>query len=58
MNPDVEEIMRSTLPPEETLVSAIIAQYLAENSQIFNELSDLRVKVFKKKTSRPLLTYR
>jgi hypothetical protein len=54
MYPDVEEIMRSTLPPEETLVSAIIAQYLAENSQIFKELSDLRVKVLKRKKHRDL----
>lgn len=49
MNPDLEEMMRSTLPPEETPVSAIIAQYLAENSQIFKELTDLRLKVSRRK---------
>jgi hypothetical protein len=43
MNPDLEEMMRSTLPPKETSVSAIIAQYLAEESQIFKELTDLRL---------------
>jgi hypothetical protein len=49
MNPDLVEMMRSTLPPEETSVSVIIAQYLAENSRIFKELSDLRLKVSKRK---------
>jgi hypothetical protein len=50
MNPDLEEMMRSTLPPEETSVSAIIAQHLAEKSQIFKGLTDLRLKVPKRKT--------
>ncbi|KAH7381135.1 hypothetical protein DE146DRAFT_728734 [Phaeosphaeria sp. MPI-PUGE-AT-0046c] len=36
--------MNSTLPLEETSVSAIIAQYLTENSQVFKELTDLRVE--------------
>lgn len=45
MNPDLVEMMCSTLPPEETSVSAIIAQYLIEKSQIFKELTDLRLKV-------------
>jgi hypothetical protein len=54
MNPDLEEIMRSTLPPKETLVSAIIAQYLAENSQIFKELTNLRLKVSKRKRYQDL----
>jgi hypothetical protein len=49
MNLDLEAMMRSTLPPEETSVSAIIVQYLAENSQIFKELTDLRSKVSKRK---------
>jgi hypothetical protein len=48
MNPDLVEMMRSTLPPEEISVSAIIAQYLAQNSQMFKELTDLRLKVSKK----------
>jgi hypothetical protein len=48
MNPDLEEMMRSTLPPEQISVSAIIAQYLAEKSPIFKELTDLRLKVFKR----------
>ena len=54
MNPDLEEMMRSTLPPEQTSVSVIIAQYLAEKSQIFKELADLRLKVFKRKRYRDL----
>jgi hypothetical protein len=54
MNPDLDEMMRSTLPPEETSVSAIIAQYLAENSQIFKELTDLRLKVSKRKRYQDL----
>ena len=33
--------MRSTLPPEETLVLVIIAEYLVEKSQVFKELTDL-----------------
>ena len=45
MNPDLEEMMRSTLPPEETSVSAIIAEYLVEKSQVFKGLTDLRLKV-------------
>jgi hypothetical protein len=49
MNPDLLEMMRSTLPPEEALVSGIIEQYLAENSQIFKELADLRLKVSMRK---------
>jgi hypothetical protein len=49
MNPDLEEMMRSTLPPEQISVSAIIAQYLAEKSPIFKELADLRFKVPKRK---------
>jgi hypothetical protein len=49
MNPDLEDMMRSALPPEQTSVSAIIAQYLAENSQIFKELTNLRLKVSKRK---------
>jgi hypothetical protein len=48
MNPDLEGMMRSTLPSGEAPVSAIIAQYLAENSQTFKELSDLRLKVPKR----------
>jgi hypothetical protein len=31
---------------DECSVSAIIAQYLSENSMVFKELSDLRTKVF------------
>jgi hypothetical protein len=54
MNPDLVEMMRSTLPPEETSVSAIIAQYLAENSRIFKELTDLRLKVSKRKRYQDL----
>ena len=54
MNPDLEEMMRSTLPPEETSVSAIIAQYLVEESQVFKELTDLRLKVSKRKSYRDL----
>ena len=54
MNPDLEEMMRSTFPPEEISMSAIIAQYLAENSQIFKELTDLRLKVFKRKRHQGL----
>lgn len=54
MNPDLEEMMRSTLPPKETSVSAIIAQYLAEESQIFKELTDLRLKVFRSKIHQGL----
>jgi hypothetical protein len=54
MNLDLETMMRSTLPPEETTVSAIIAQYLAENSQIFKELTDLRLKVFRSKKHQDL----
>jgi hypothetical protein len=49
MNPNLEEMMRSALPPKETSVSAIIAQYLAEYSQIFKELTDLRLEVSKRK---------
>jgi hypothetical protein len=49
MVPDLEEMVRSTLPPEQISVSAIIAQYLVEKSPIFKELADLRLKVFKKK---------
>jgi hypothetical protein len=41
MNPNLEELMRSALPSKETSVSAIIAQYLAENSQVFKELTNL-----------------
>ena len=48
MNPDLAEMMRSTLPPKETSVSAIITQYLAENSQVFKELTNLRSKVPKR----------
>jgi hypothetical protein len=48
MNPDLEEVMRSTLPPEQISLSAIIAQYLAEKSPIFKELTDLRLKVSKR----------
>jgi hypothetical protein len=47
MNPDLEEMMRSTLPPEETSVSAIITEYLVEKSQVFKELTELRLKVLK-----------
>jgi hypothetical protein len=54
MNPDLVEMMRSTLPPEETVVSAIIAQYLSENSQVFKELADLRLKVSKRKRYQDL----
>jgi hypothetical protein len=54
MNPDLEDMTRSTLPPEETSVSGIIAQYLAENSQIFRELTDLRLKVSNRKRYRDL----
>jgi hypothetical protein len=54
MNPDLVEMMRSTLPPEETSMSAIIAQYLAENSQFFKELTDLRLKVSKRKRHQNL----
>ena len=54
MNLDLETMMRSTLPPEETTVSAIIAQYLAENSQIFKELTDLRLKGSKRKRYQDL----
>ena len=45
MNPELVEVMCSTLPPEEISVSAIIAQYLTENSQSFKALADLRLKV-------------
>jgi hypothetical protein len=48
MNPDLEEMMRSPLPPEEDSVSAIITQYLVENSQTFEELTNLRLKVCKR----------
>jgi hypothetical protein len=54
MNPDLLNMMRSPLPPEETSVSAIIAQYLAENSQNFRELTDLRLKVFRRETCQDL----
>jgi hypothetical protein len=54
MNPDLEEMMRSTLPPEETSVSAIIAEYLVEKSQVFKELTDLRLKVVKRRRYRGL----
>jgi hypothetical protein len=54
MNPDLEEMMRSTLPHEQTSVSAIIAQYLAEKSRIFKELTDLRMKVSKRKKYQDL----
>jgi hypothetical protein len=49
MNPDLEEMMRTPLPPEEDSVSAIITQYLVENSQTFKELTNLRLKVCKRK---------
>jgi hypothetical protein len=49
MNQDLKEMIRSTLPPEETSMSAIIAQYLVENSQIFKELTNLRLQVSKRK---------
>jgi hypothetical protein len=54
MNPDLEELMRSALPPKETSVSAIIAQYLVENSQVFKELTNLRLKVSKRKRYQDL----
>jgi hypothetical protein len=49
MNPDLEEMVRSTLPPKQISVLAIIAQYLAEKSLIFKELADLRFKVSMKR---------
>jgi hypothetical protein len=54
MNADLEEMIRSTLPPEQTSVSAIIAQYLAERSQTFKELTDLRLKVSKTRRYKDL----
>jgi hypothetical protein len=40
------ERLRSNSSPEETSVSAIIAQYLIKNSQTFKELAELRAKVY------------
>lgn len=49
MSPIAAEMMRSNLSPEEASVSAIIAQYLIENSQIFKELTEIRAEVFQNK---------
>jgi hypothetical protein len=49
MNPIVAEMMRSNLSPEEASVSAIIAQYLIENSQAFKELTEIRAEVCQNK---------
>jgi hypothetical protein len=57
MDPDLEEMMPSTLSPEETSVSVIIARYPAENSQIFKELTNLRLKVPKRKRFQDLFLH-
>jgi hypothetical protein len=49
MSPIVAEMMRSNLSPDEASVSAIIAQYLIENSQTFKELTEIRAEVRQKK---------
>jgi hypothetical protein len=44
MDPILEEMLRGN-SPEEFSVSAIIAEYLLENSETFKNLTDLRIKV-------------
>jgi hypothetical protein len=45
MDPILEEMLRGNSSPEEFSVSAIIAEYLLENSETFKNLTDLRIKV-------------
>lgn len=48
MNPMLEGRMRGNSTPNETSVSATIAQYLVEHSPTFKELTNLRQKVSEK----------
>ena len=45
MDLDEVEMLRHTLSPEEFPAAVMIAEYLAERSQAFKELTDLRLKV-------------
>lgn len=49
MDPDEVEMMRHTLSPKEFPAAVMIAQYLAEKSQTFKELTCLRQKVCRSK---------